>query len=75
VFTSANSNYANARTFGIQSAVDLYGAGSPEVIATTNAFYAGYRSSIYVGTADTTAPAAPTNLVASGTTTTTTNLT
>jgi hypothetical protein len=29
----------------------------------------------YVGTADTTAPAAPTNLVASGTTTTTTNLT
>jgi hypothetical protein len=40
VFTICNSNYANARTYGIQSAVDLYGAGSPEVIATTNAFYA-----------------------------------
>ncbi|MET0759829.1 MAG: M4 family metallopeptidase [Flavobacterium sp.] len=40
VYLSANSTYANARTFGIQAATDLYGAGSPEVIATTNAFYA-----------------------------------
>jgi Zn-dependent metalloprotease len=35
VYLSANSTYANARTYGIQ-ATDLYGAGSPEVIATTN---------------------------------------
>ncbi|VAW24943.1 Zinc metalloproteinase precursor / aureolysin, partial [hydrothermal vent metagenome] len=40
VYMSANSTYADARTFGIQSAEDLYGVGSPEVIATTNAFYA-----------------------------------
>jgi len=40
VYLSANSTFANARTFGIQSAIDLYGAGSAEVIATTNAFYA-----------------------------------
>jgi hypothetical protein len=43
---SANSTYANARTYGIQSATDLYGAGSPEVIA-TNAFYAVGVGSAY----------------------------
>jgi Zn-dependent metalloprotease len=32
VYLTASSNYANARTYGIQSAVDLYGAGSPEVV-------------------------------------------
>ena len=40
VYLSANSTFANARTYGIQSAIDLYGEGSPEEIATTNAFYA-----------------------------------
>jgi len=40
VYLSANSTYADARTSGIQSAEDLYGIGSLEVIATTNAFYA-----------------------------------
>ena len=40
VYLSANATYANARTYGIQAATDLYGAGSPEEIATTNAFYA-----------------------------------
>ena len=40
VYLSANSTFANARTYGIQAATDLYGAGSAEVIATTNAFYA-----------------------------------
>jgi len=40
VYLSANSTYADARSFGIQSAEDLYGIGSAEVIATTNAFYA-----------------------------------
>ncbi|MAM17627.1 MAG: M4 family metallopeptidase [Christiangramia sp.] len=40
VYLSANSTYANARTYGIQSAIDLYGEGSAEEIAVTNAFYA-----------------------------------
>ena len=40
VYLTPNSNYANARTFAIQAATDLYGAGSAEVIATTNAWYA-----------------------------------
>jgi Zn-dependent metalloprotease len=40
VYLTASSNYADTRTAGIQSAIDLYGAGSVEEIATTNAFYA-----------------------------------
>ena len=40
VYLSANSNYAAARAGAIQSAIDLFGAGSPEEIATTNAWYA-----------------------------------
>jgi bacillolysin len=74
VYLGANSTYANARTSGIQSAIDLYGAGSAEVIATTNAFYAVGVGSAYAGSGDTTAPSAPTNLVASGTTGSTTSL-
>jgi Zn-dependent metalloprotease len=49
VYLSSNSTYANARTFGIQAAIDLYGAGSPEVIATTNAFYAVGVGTAYTG--------------------------
>ncbi|QKJ62049.1 M4 family metallopeptidase [Flavobacterium sp. M31R6] len=74
VYLTANSTYANARTYGIQSATDLYGAGSAEVIATTNAFYAVGVGDAYAGPTDTTAPSAPTDLTASGTTDTTTNL-
>ena len=73
-YLSANSTYANARTYGIQAAIDLYGAGSPEVIATTNAFYAVGVGAAYAGAGDTQAPSAPTNLVASGTTSSSTNL-
>ena len=40
VYLVSSSNYANARTYAIQSATDLYGAGSAQVIATTNAWYA-----------------------------------
>ncbi len=40
VYLTASSNYANARDLSIQAATDLYGAGSAEVIATTNAWYA-----------------------------------
>ncbi|MFH7016078.1 M4 family metallopeptidase [Flavobacterium sp. FlaQc-47] len=75
VYLTANSTYANARTSGIQSAIDLYGAGSAEVISTTNAFYAVGVGAAYVGSTDTVAPSAPASLAASGTTGTTTNLT
>lgn len=74
VYLTANSTFANARTSGIQSAIDLYGAGSAEVIATTNAFYAVGVGAAYSGSTDTVAPTAPTALAASGTTGTTTNL-
>ena len=40
VYLSSNSNYADARAGAIQSAIDLYGAGSNEEIQTTNAWYA-----------------------------------
>lgn len=40
VYLSVNSQYSDARAGAIQSAIDLYGAGSPEEIATTNAWYA-----------------------------------
>jgi chitodextrinase len=40
VYLSSNSTFADARAGAIQSAEDLYGAGSAEVIATTNAWYA-----------------------------------
>ena len=74
VYLSANSTFANARTFGIQSAVELYGAGSAEVIATTNAFYAVGVGAAYSGSTDTVAPTAPANLTAAGTTSSSTNL-
>ncbi|WP_264560080.1 M4 family metallopeptidase [Flavobacterium sp. N2270] len=74
VYLSANSTFANARTYGIQAATDLYGANSAEVIATTNAFYAVGIGSAYQGATDTQAPTVPTNLIASGTTNTTTTL-
>ncbi len=47
VYLSANSTYANARTYGIQAAIDLFGEGSAEEIATTNAFYAVGVGSAY----------------------------
>ncbi len=75
VYLTSNSTYANARTSGIQSAIDLYGAGSPEVIATTNAFYAVGVGAAYSGSTDTVAPSAPTALAAAGTTGSSTNLT
>lgn len=40
VYLSANSDYADARTYAIQSAEDLFGANSLQVIETTNAWYA-----------------------------------
>ena len=40
VYLTSNATYTSARTAGVQAATDLYGAGSPEVITVTNAFYA-----------------------------------
>ncbi|HNP18115.1 MAG TPA: M4 family metallopeptidase [Fulvivirga sp.] len=40
VYLSSNSTYADAQSYGIQAAVDLYGAGSAEAIATQNAWNA-----------------------------------
>ncbi|WP_281613393.1 M4 family metallopeptidase [Flammeovirga sp. SubArs3] len=40
VYLSSTSTFADARTFSIQSAIDLYGSGSNEVVQTTNAWYA-----------------------------------
>lgn len=40
VYMTSSTNYAGARTGAIQAAIDLFGAGSAQVIATTNAFYA-----------------------------------
>jgi Zn-dependent metalloprotease len=40
VYLGPNSEYADARFYAIQSATDLYGPCSPEVIETTNAWYA-----------------------------------
>jgi len=37
---TSNSTFADARAGAIASAIELYGAGSPEEIATTNAWYA-----------------------------------
>ncbi len=74
-YLSANSTFANARTYSIQSATELYGAGSAEVIATTNAWYAvGVGAAYSGGGSDTTVPSTPTNLAASGTTSSSTNL-
>jgi bacillolysin len=75
VYLTANSNFANARTSGIQAAVDLYGAGSAEVIATTNAWYAvGVGAAFTGGSSDTTPPSTPANLAASATTASSTTL-
>ncbi len=74
-YLSANSTFANARTGSIQAAIDLYGAGSAEVIATTNAWYAVGVGAAYAGSTDTTAPSTPASLAASGTTSSSTNLT
>ena len=75
-YLSSTSTYASVLTYAIQSAKDLYGADSPEAIATQNALYAVGLGSAYSSgpTTDTTAPSAPANLAASGTTAVSTNL-
>ncbi len=40
VYMTSNSNYADARTFAIKAAEDIFGAGSNQVVQTTNAWNA-----------------------------------
>ncbi len=49
VYLNSNSQYSDARNGAIQAAIDLYGAGSAEEIATTNAWYAVGVGSAYDG--------------------------
>ncbi|MBJ6108475.1 M4 family metallopeptidase [Hymenobacter sp. BT523] len=56
VYMTASSTYAQARTYAIQAATDLYGAGSAQVIAVTNAWYAVGVGASYTGGGTTTPP-------------------
>jgi len=64
LYLTANSTYANGRTYSIQAATELYGAGSNEVIQTTNAWYAVGVGAAYGGTTPTTYCASQGNSVA-----------
>lgn len=74
-YMTPSSNYKNARDFGIQAAKDLYGADSPEAIATQDAFYAVGIGAKYLAVPDVIAPSSPSNLAASQTTGSQTRLT
>ncbi|MCD9855058.1 M4 family metallopeptidase [Epilithonimonas sp. JDS] len=67
-YLTANATYMNARDYGIQAAIDLYGAASAEAIATQDAFYAVGLGAKYNPVPDTIAPTTPLNLTASETT-------
>ncbi len=51
VYLTSSSDYAAARTYSIQSAKDLYGDCSPEIIAVTKAWYAVGVGADYVAPA------------------------
>ncbi|MDJ0364820.1 M4 family metallopeptidase [Hymenobacter sp. H14-R3] len=59
VYMTASSTYAQARTYSIQAATDLYGATSTQTQAVTNAWYAVGVGAAYGGT--TTTPPATSN--------------
>jgi len=58
VYLTPTSDYADARFYAIQSAIDLFGGCTPQVETTTNAWYAVGVGGIYVATviADFSAP-------------------
>ena len=64
----STSTYASARTAAIQSATDLYGAGSAEVIATTNAWYAVGVGAAYSSACGTPSALATSAITSSGAT-------
>ncbi|MBL4593344.1 MAG: M4 family metallopeptidase [Flavobacteriales bacterium] len=47
VYLTSSSEYADARFYGIQSAVDLFGGCTPQVESVTNAWYAVGVGSLY----------------------------
>ncbi len=51
-YLTPSSQYIDARFYAIQSAVDLYGACTPEVASTTNAWYAVGVGAAYTSTVD-----------------------
>ncbi|TND07528.1 MAG: peptidase M4, thermolysin [Bacteroidetes bacterium] len=51
VYLISTSQYADARTYAIQSAQDIFGACSPEVVATANAWYACGVGGLFSATA------------------------
>ncbi len=73
-YLSVFSQYPDARDGAIQAAIDLYGEDSPEVIATTNAWYAVGVGDAYIDPSDDIPPSVPGNLTANNTTPTSTEL-
>jgi len=53
VYMTASSTYANARTYSIQAATDLFGATSTQAQSVTNAWYAVGVGAAYGGTTNT----------------------
>lgn len=49
VYLNSSSQYADARTFSIQAATDLFGECSDQVVQTTNAWYAVGVGDVYNG--------------------------
>lgn len=60
-YLTRTSNYADARFYAIQAAVDLYGPCSPEVEATTKAWHAVGVGAAYVNGVQSAFTATPTN--------------
>ncbi|WP_456460388.1 M4 family metallopeptidase [Reichenbachiella sp.] len=56
IYLNTNSDYADFRTYSIQSAVELFGSGSAQEIAVTNSWYAVGVGSEYVQTCSLAAP-------------------
>jgi len=65
-YLSPTSDYPVTREYAIQSAIDLYGKGSPEAVSVQNAFYLVGLGDIY-NPNDNTLPLAPQNLNAKDT--------
>ncbi|UYZ58129.1 M4 family metallopeptidase [Hymenobacter latericus] len=69
VYLTSSSTYASARTYSIQAAKDLYGAGSAQEIAVTNAWYAVGVGAAYGGGSTTPPPTTVTYCASKGSTT------
>jgi Zn-dependent metalloprotease len=70
VYFTSSTTYANARSYSIQAATDLYGSCSPELKATTNAWYAIGVGAQYSGTVLTVTETAAASTICNGSNTT-----